>query len=118
MESRLSKEEPHQVISFVSLGMVVLDELRFPGQQPLSDILGGSGAYSTLGARLFAESTTARKSIGCLVLAGNDFPQSAETRLRDWDISLIIRKDGQRQSTRGLLEYEDSTFGRSYINHP
>jgi hypothetical protein len=32
-------------VVFVSLGMVVLDELRFPGREPLYDIIGGSGAY-------------------------------------------------------------------------
>ena len=109
MESPISAEKPHQIL-FVSLGMVVIDELRFPGQQPLIDVLGGSGAYSTLGARLF--SSECPKCVGCLVLAGNDFPRAVEDRLRDWDISLTIRKEA-RSSTRGLLEYEDSTFGRS-----
>ena len=40
-----SDEELRQTISFVSLGMVVLDELRFHGQRPLTDVVGGSGAY-------------------------------------------------------------------------
>jgi hypothetical protein len=32
-------------VTFVSLGMVVLDELRFPGKRPLSDVMGGSASY-------------------------------------------------------------------------
>lgn len=32
-------------ISFTSLGLVVLDEIRFPNRTPLTDILGGSGTY-------------------------------------------------------------------------
>ena len=40
-----SKEEVPSTISFLSLGMVVLDELHFPGKKPLTDIIGGSGAY-------------------------------------------------------------------------
>lgn len=32
-------------ISFVSLGLVVLDEIRFPDQEPLINVVGGSGAY-------------------------------------------------------------------------
>lgn len=32
-------------ISFTSLGLVVLDEIRLPHKNPLTDILGGSGAY-------------------------------------------------------------------------
>jgi len=34
-------------VMFVSLGMVILDELRFPGKAPLLDVMGGSGAYGT-----------------------------------------------------------------------
>lgn len=30
---------------FVSLGMVVLDDLYFPARESLHDIVGGSGAY-------------------------------------------------------------------------
>lgn len=33
-------------ITSVSLGMIVLDELRFPGREPLYDVPGGSGLYS------------------------------------------------------------------------
>jgi hypothetical protein len=32
-------------ISFTSLGLVVLDDIRFPNRAPLTDILGGSGTY-------------------------------------------------------------------------
>jgi hypothetical protein len=30
---------------FVSLGLTVLDEIRIPGQEPLRNVLGGSGVY-------------------------------------------------------------------------
>jgi len=43
-----SREQWHSDVTFVSLGMVVLDELRFPGKAPLLDVIGGSGAYSTI----------------------------------------------------------------------
>ena len=33
---------------FVSLGMVVLDELHFPDRESLYDVLGGSGTYGKL----------------------------------------------------------------------
>jgi len=32
-------------IKFLSLGMVVLDDLRFPDKAPLLNIMGGSGTY-------------------------------------------------------------------------
>jgi hypothetical protein len=42
-DSEAYDEKPS--ISFTSLGLLVLDEIRLPGQEPLTDILGGSGAY-------------------------------------------------------------------------
>lgn len=30
---------------FVSFGLVVLDEIRAPNQNPVTDVLGGSGVY-------------------------------------------------------------------------
>lgn len=66
---------------------------------------------ATLGARLFA-GATGSKSIGCLVMAGNDFPHAAEDWLRDWEMTMIMKRNASRLSTRGLLEYEDTTFGR------
>lgn len=79
-------------LRFVSLGMVVLDEIRFPHRSSLHDIPGGSGAYgesctgislilsillmrltATLGARVAAGARDS-KSIGCVILTGDDFP--------------------------------------------
>jgi hypothetical protein len=36
-----------QPIDFVSLGMVILDEIRIPNRAPLLDVVGGSGAFCT-----------------------------------------------------------------------
>ncbi|KAJ9157649.1 Carbohydrate/purine kinase [Pleurostoma richardsiae] len=95
--------------AFVSLGMVVLDELRAPGRSPLYDVLGGSGAFSVLGARLAAGRARAGE-VGCFILAGNDFPDGAVDRFRSWGVNLVIKVDPTRRSTRGLLEYKDSVF--------
>ncbi|KUJ11849.1 pfkB family kinase [Mollisia scopiformis] len=103
-------QAPDVVVTFVSLGMVVLDELRFPGKKLISDVMGGSASYGTLGARLFAMNRRST-SIGCLVLAGKDFPEAVEKRLREWNMALVLKKDLKRLSTRGLLEDEDTTFG-------
>ncbi|OCL13399.1 pfkB family kinase [Glonium stellatum] len=110
MDSCVSKEHPQQEVSFVSLGMVLLDELHVPGKSPIFDVIGGSGGYGTLGARLFAGATKS-KTIGCLVLAGKDFPTATEAELRGWGMTLLLRRDSTKLSTRGLLEYEDTTFG-------
>jgi len=51
-------------------------------------------------------------TIGCLVLAGKDFPEAVENVLHGWKTTLILKRDLNKLSTRGLLEYEDTTFGR------
>jgi hypothetical protein len=43
---------------------------------------------------------------------GNDFPESTRESLERWDVSLLIDKENEVASTRGLLEYKDTTFGR------
>ena len=39
-------QDPGHQIIFVSMGMVVLDEIHFHSGNILSDVIGGSGAYS------------------------------------------------------------------------
>lgn len=46
MESIAFRQDGDDAIVFVSLGMLVLDELRFPSSPTLYDVVGGSGAYS------------------------------------------------------------------------
>ncbi|KAF7134049.1 hypothetical protein CNMCM5793_005629 [Aspergillus hiratsukae] len=101
-------------ISFTSLGLVVLDEIRFPNQKPLHDILGGSGAYATLGARLFLSYPLSR-TLGWMIHTGNDFPKLMEERLKSWNATLIVEREADKPSTRGLLEYEDTTFGPKHF---
>jgi hypothetical protein len=43
MTSATTSEE--QQCLFMTLGMVVLDELHFPAQDPIMNVIGGSGAY-------------------------------------------------------------------------
>ena len=42
--SATTSEEEQQCL-FVTLGMLVLDEIHFPTQDPIKDVIGGSGAY-------------------------------------------------------------------------
>lgn len=97
---------------FVSLGMLVLDELHLPDGKIQHDIIGGSGAYSTLGARLAMEESQNRR-IASFVLAGDDFPRDAvEERLRSWGIDYMIQETPGKVSTRGRLRYHDWMFER------
>ncbi|KAE8151527.1 Ribokinase-like protein [Aspergillus avenaceus] len=97
-------------IAFVSLGLVVLDEIHYCNREALTDVLGGSGTYATLGARLFLPPPLSR-SLGWMIQAGSDFPKAIEDRLTDWETTLFIEQQGGRLSTRGLLEYKDTTLG-------
>lgn len=98
-----------QEVSCVSLGMVIIDEIRMLNKPVLSDVIGGSATFVTLGQRLFADTPS---EVGCLVLAGRDFPPIVEDEVRSWGTAQVIKKNKDRLSTRGLLEYEDDTFGR------
>ncbi|KAI3336481.1 Ribokinase-like protein [Xylariaceae sp. AK1471] len=105
---------------FVSLGMVVLDELRFPHHHTVFDIPGGSGFYATLGARLFKANPQA-VDVGCIVVAGYDLPKSLLHLLQSWQMTLLLLHVADKPCTRGLLQYEDDAFGRktfSYVNPP
>lgn len=64
-----------------------------------------------MGARLFLPPPGSR-SLGWMVRAGQDFPESAEKNLNEWDTTLLWEKSPSQSSTRGFLRYEDSTFGR------
>lgn len=81
-------------IGFVSLGMVVLDELRLPDGRVFHGI-GGSGAYSTLGARLTAAAQP--ETVGSLIVAGGDFPKKVIELIESWGVSLdLLVKSGNQ----------------------
>ncbi|KAL8306022.1 hypothetical protein RB600_008749 [Gaeumannomyces tritici] len=102
---------------FVSLGMVVLDEIRFP-ERTLTDVPGGSGLYATLGARLGASYSPAGPgAVGYLSLVGKDFSDSIEDQVQSWEIMLDLQRLPDSPTTRGLLEYEDNVFGRKSFRY-
>lgn len=77
--------------------------------QLITRILAGTvGAYSIVGA----ESNRGR--VGCLVLAGPDFPVSVAETLESWDIMLHIARDPSRLSTRSILQYQGENFSSNY----
>ncbi|KAF1842052.1 Ribokinase-like protein [Cucurbitaria berberidis CBS 394.84] len=110
MGSWVSKPKAELSVDTVSLGMVVIDEIRLPSRPPLIDVAGGSGTYATLGSRLFSTCGQSHR-VGCLVLAGRDFPDAIREQLLGWQMSLVLNLSEDKLSTRGLLEYEDDTFG-------
>ncbi|KAI0842961.1 Ribokinase-like protein [Hypoxylon sp. FL0890] len=120
MGQYLARAIQYEDPAFVSLGMIVLDELRFPLSHTLYDVPGGSGMYATLGSRLF-EWRRRSARVGCVVLAGCDFPEKLLRQLQSWGITLVVHKMPRKPSTRGLLEYDDDAFGRksfTYVTSP
>lgn len=97
-------------ITCVSLGMVIIDDIHMPDRPPLVDVLGGSASFVTFGQRLFA---SVPSEVGCLVIAGNDFPPNIRGTFEQWGVTVIAKvRDGQN-SSRGKLVYQDTTFGRT-----
>ncbi|KAG6016938.1 hypothetical protein E4U43_002681 [Claviceps pusilla] len=88
-------------IDFVTLGMVIIDEIEFePPTPPVFNILGGAGTYAALGARLFSPPPLSR-SIGWLVDQGSDFPNHISKTIDSWNTAAVIREDHGRLTTRG-----------------
>ncbi|KAA8575858.1 hypothetical protein EYC84_004946 [Monilinia fructicola] len=86
--------------------MCILDDLYFPNGETKSRVLGGSGVYSILGARLFSRNESAKR-LSWLIRAGNAFPREINDRLEGWDTDLIVEKgEGDEvECTRGELRY-------------
>ncbi|TGJ86533.1 hypothetical protein E0Z10_g2270 [Xylaria hypoxylon] len=105
---------------FVSLGMTILDEIRFSHQSTVYDVPGGSGLFAVLGARLFKPNPQTT-DVGCIVAAGCDLPKPLLSLLQSWQLTLLALHDADKPCTRGLLEYLDDGFGGrtfSYVTTP
>ncbi|KAM3076061.1 hypothetical protein ACMFMG_006423 [Clarireedia jacksonii] len=93
----------------VTLGMCILDDLYFPNGTSKLGVLGGSGVFCILGARLFLPlREKLSKKLAWVIRAGNNFPDNVETELRSWETDLEIRRtEGLGVAcTRGELKYE------------
>ncbi|KAK7394058.1 hypothetical protein QQX98_013158 [Neonectria punicea] len=109
-----SSPEEHVPIDFVTLGMFIIDDIDFiPPTPPVKNILGGAGAYSALGARIFSPPPIS-SSVGWIVDQGSDFPPSLSTLIDSWSTSALFRHDGLRLTTRGWNGYEGAAEKRAF----
>lgn len=70
-----------------------------------------------MGARLFAPGSRSTR-VGCIVMAGRDFPEVVLRQIKRWGLNTVVHEMPDRPSTRGLLQYTDSDFGRrSAVQH-
>lgn len=97
-------------IDFVTLGMLIIDDIYPPtsaqDQIPQTNILGGAGTYSAVGARLFTPPPRS-DSIGWIVDQGTDFPCDLRTLILSWQTSALIR-DRDALTTRGWNGYGEN----------
>ncbi|EPE33680.1 Ribokinase-like protein [Glarea lozoyensis ATCC 20868] len=108
----VAKEEdgisPSQEIDFCTLGMFIIDEIHYlPPKPSVYDILGGAGAYSALGARLFSPPPSSH-TVSWIVDEGSDFPPSIRSQISTWQTSCLIRTDHSRLTTRGWNGYDEN----------
>lgn len=85
--------------------------VRFLDYRPNTMTAQLTTALATLGARLFLPPPSS-PTLGWLIKVGNDFPGSVKEQLASWGATLLVKEEVARPSTRGLLEYKDTTFGR------
>jgi sugar/nucleoside kinase (ribokinase family) len=84
------------------------DEIHYlPPEPPVFDILGGSGCYSALGARLFSPPPLSH-TVSWIVDKGSDFPETITTEIKSWETSCLIRSDSSRLTTRGWNGYDSN----------
>jgi hypothetical protein len=45
MDTQTTRHEADDTVDFVSLGMVILDDISVPNRELIKDVVGGSGAF-------------------------------------------------------------------------
>lgn len=75
-------------------------------QTPKTNVIGGAGTYSAIGARLFSPPPFS-KSVGWIVDAGSDFPVELRTVIASWNTGLLLRSR-DAPTTRGWNGYGDN----------
>ncbi|KAF9646979.1 Ribokinase-like protein [Thelephora ganbajun] len=103
---------------FVSLGMFIVDQFLFEGEdgnqtgRSLDPQIGGGGTYATIGARIWLDPT----DIGMVVDRGHDFPPHIQTKLDSYGPDMwLFRDDPTRETTTALNHYRGDHRGFKYL---
>lgn len=75
----------------------------------VTNIIGGAGTYTAVGARIVAGAARSR-SVGWIVDCGSDFPEAMRKELEEWDTSCLFRSTPERLTTRGWNGYGAGDF--------
>ena len=97
-------------IDFVTLGMFIIDDIHpspdASDQTPQTNIIGGAGTYSALGARFFSPPPSSH-SVGWIVDEGTDFPPELRSTIASWQTGVLIRSR-DTLTTRGWNGYSEN----------
>lgn len=88
---------------FVTMGMVIIDEIHFEHRPSVYNIVGGAGTYGVVGARIFLSQSPSR--VGWIVDCGSDFPGTIKREIENWNTGAIFRSTPSRLTTRGWNKY-------------
>lgn len=88
---------------FVSMGMLILDEIHYVDAPLVYNVLGGGGTFAALGARIAAGELRAA-AVGWIVDMGTDFPPEVKATIDSWGTGAVFRR-GNRLTSRGKNVY-------------
>ncbi|KJZ78126.1 hypothetical protein HIM_02763 [Hirsutella minnesotensis 3608] len=90
------------------------DDIEYgPSVPRVRDAMGGAGAYSALGARIFSPSPLS-SSVAWIVDQGSDFPTGLDVAIDAWSTTALKRRDESRLTTRGWNGYEGPAEKRAF----
>lgn len=93
-------------LEVVTLGMFIIDNIYYPiPRAPVTNIIGGAGSYTVLGARIMRGSGN---TIGWTVHIGSDFPEKILKEIQLWDTRCNFIHTPERLTTRGLNIYRQN----------
>ncbi|KAF2713236.1 Ribokinase-like protein [Pleomassaria siparia CBS 279.74] len=88
--------------------MFIIDDIEFrPPTPSVTNILGGAGTWSAIGARILSPPPRSR-AVGWVVDCGSDFPHELRETIAKWDTGVLIRETPQRLTTRGWNGYGEN----------
>ena len=105
-------------MEFVTLGMLILDDIFYPiPRLPSLNVLGGAGSYAVLGARLVGGPDRS-SGIGWTIHEGSDFPEPVKRQIGTWQTSCNFIETPNRLTTRALNVYGQNEIRGKLVFSP
>lgn len=91
--------DEHVLVS--TLGMFIIDDIRLEDGEEMRGLIGGGGTYVVAGARLWLSGA----QVGMIIDVGNDWEADWTASLQELDVTLHMRRDDLRKTTRAWNYY-------------